>query len=130
MRWLVDGETPALFTVVGEVTPNEENELRPFAGVSVSSLQLRPDRWSIDLTSQYGAVKRGQGYRQRWSFRHRDDEPIVIETERTWDGGWTTPRYSLDCWPAVWVGRWKTSPLLRSQRRKRFRRWTHRPGET
>ncbi|HZK16351.1 MAG TPA: hypothetical protein VFC52_07175, partial [Solirubrobacterales bacterium] len=53
---------------------------------SVSSLQLRPDRWSIDLSSQYGSVERGPGYRQRWSFTHRDDEPIVIETERTWDG--------------------------------------------
>lgn len=86
VRWLVDRGVPKLFTVVGQVIPNDENELRPFAAVSVSSLQLRPDRWSIDFASQYGAVKHGHGYRQRWSFTHRDDAPIVIETERTWDG--------------------------------------------
>lgn len=86
VRWLVDSDVPRLFTVVGQVIPNYENELRPFAAVSVSSLQLRPDRWSIDLASQYGTVKQGYGYRQRWSFTHRDDESIVIETERTWDG--------------------------------------------
>jgi hypothetical protein len=85
-RWLVDSDVPRLFTVVGQVIPNDKNELRPFAAVSVSSLQLRPDRWSIDFVSQYGAVKHGHGYRQQWSFTHRDDEPIVIETERTWDG--------------------------------------------
>jgi hypothetical protein len=86
VRWLVDGDVPRLFTVVGQVIPNDQDELRPFAVVSVSSLQLRPDRWSIDLASQYGAVKHGHGYRQQWSFTHRDDECIVIETERAWDG--------------------------------------------
>jgi hypothetical protein len=86
VRWMVDGDVPNLFTVIGQVISNDENESRPFAAVSVSSLQLRPDRWSIDLISQYGAVKHGHGYQQQWSFTHRADESIVIETERTWDG--------------------------------------------
>lgn len=86
VRWLVDGDVPMLFTGVGQVIPNDEDERRPFAAVSVSSLQLRPDRWSIDLALRYGPVKHGNGYRQRWSFTHRNDESIVIETERTWDG--------------------------------------------
>lgn len=48
---------------------------------------MLPERWAVGLRSTYGPVDLGSGYKNSWTFRYMNEEPIIIESERAWDGG-------------------------------------------
>jgi hypothetical protein len=89
-HWLagIDNATvETVFRVLGSATSNDKNPQRPFANVTVRARPLLVELWHLELDSTYGQVDLGSGFKNRWTFRYREDAPIVINSECAWDGG-------------------------------------------
>lgn len=89
--WLCGGDKPLIFHADGSVSENSDNPKRPLARVRTTAISLTDGRWSVGLDSKYGyiarrGIRRGQGFTNRWVFRHDGEELLAAEGRQEWDG--------------------------------------------